>query len=139
MSTPPSQPTQPPSLQEITRAVIRQLMNGKSREAVTQDLVARGWPEVSARQFVTNAAQSLQSLASPLVKPEEDEERRYMAEMFRRRAARDFLLTAMFMIGMFIVFDLFPSLQMLALFFLSMCAFSFVDLLVALIGWWRNR
>jgi hypothetical protein len=123
-------------LQELTHAVISQLMSGKSHEVVTQTLVARGWPEVSARQFVLNTAQSL---TKPQIQAEEDDERHMVAELFRRRAARDFLLTAGFMIGTLAVNDLFPSAPLLTLFFLSMCTFSFADLLIALIGWWRNR
>jgi hypothetical protein len=129
-------PPQPISLQELTHAVVSQLMSGKSREVVTQTLVARGWPEVSARQFVVNTAQSL---TKPQIQAEEDDERHMVAEIFRRRATRDFLFTAGFMIGTLAANDLFPSAPMLSLFFLSMCTFSFVDLLVALIGWWRNR
>ena len=50
-----------------------------------------------------------------------------------------FLLTSGFMLGTLAAYDLFPTAPALTLFFLSMCTFSFVDLLIALIGWWRNR
>jgi hypothetical protein len=123
-------------MQQLTHAVISQLMSGKSQAVVTQSLVERGWPEVSAHQFVVNTAQSL---ARPHVIAEKDDERVVLTELFRRRAARDLLLTAGFLVAMLAVNSLFPSTPMLGLFFLSMCTFSFVDLFVALIGWWRNR
>jgi hypothetical protein len=115
---------------------MNQLISGKSREMVTQSLVARGWPEVSARQFVINTAQAI---SKPQIQVDEDDEHQAIAEMFRRRITRDFLLTSGFMLGMLAANDLFPSAPVLTLFFLSMCTFSFVDLLIALIGWWRNR
>lgn len=53
-----SEPTQPRTLHELTRSVAGQLAAGESVEGVVQQLVARGWPEVSAREFVVNASQS---------------------------------------------------------------------------------
>jgi hypothetical protein len=133
---PDSPSPQPLSLQELTQAVLNQLVAGRSQDAVTQSLVARGWPEVSARQFVVNTAQSV---ARPHVQVEQDDERHVVAELFRRRALRDLMLTTGFLLAMLIAGDLFPSAPALTLFFLSMCTCSFVDLVVALIGWWHHR
>jgi small-conductance mechanosensitive channel len=42
------------SMQELTNVVTRQLAAGKTQDEVIQQLVQRGWPMVSARQFVAN-------------------------------------------------------------------------------------
>src|SRR5512141_1563097 len=44
------------SLKEITDSVIRQKINGTPTEAIVSQLIARGWPELTARQFVTNVS-----------------------------------------------------------------------------------
>lgn len=126
----------PPTLQELTRSVYRQLAMGMSRSDVMQQLIARGWPEVTAQQFVTNAAQSVIPL-----RPEdtEEKERQYMAKLLRRRAALDLLLTAVCALGSFVAFVLVTSLHALAFFFLSMGILSLIDLLLSFIGWWHIR
>jgi hypothetical protein len=47
--------TQPQTLKVLSDTIARQLAGGKSHKAAIQALVERGWPEVSARQFVANA------------------------------------------------------------------------------------
>jgi hypothetical protein len=46
------------SLQELQSAVVRQLVAGADQRSVIQQLIERGWPEVSARKFVSNLAQT---------------------------------------------------------------------------------
>jgi hypothetical protein len=52
----PSSPSPEESLPTLTRSVRAQLAAGQSRGEVVQQLVGRGWPLASARQFVANAA-----------------------------------------------------------------------------------
>jgi hypothetical protein len=47
--------TQPQTLRELSDSIARQLAGGKNHGDAVQELVERGWPEVSARQFVANA------------------------------------------------------------------------------------
>ncbi len=47
--------TQPQTLKELSDSIARQLAGGKSHGDAVQELIDRGWPEVTARQFVANA------------------------------------------------------------------------------------
>ena len=122
------------SLQELSGAVVKQLVAGRPQETVVKQLVQRGWPEVSARHFVANAAQ-----AASQHREENDEERAYIAELFRRRMLRDLVLTVICCGATFVLYDFAHTMPALPLFFLSMTVFSLVDLITALVGWWRYR
>src|SRR6266496_2708676 len=122
------------SLQELTRAVVEQLVAGRSQVTVVKQLVNRGWPEVSAQHFVANLAQTASQRHD-----ENDEERAYIAELFRRRMLRDLVLTILCCIIMFVLFTFIRTLPALTMFFLSMTVFSLVDLITAFVGWWRYR
>jgi len=125
----------PRSLKEVTAGVVRQLAAGKSQELVIQQLIARGWPEISARHFVANAAPN----AKEHNVVDNSEEQVVVAELFRRRMIRDAWLSAVSLGLMLAVVNFFPAMTALALFFLSMTVFSCIDFIVALLGWTKNR
>jgi hypothetical protein len=124
---------QPRTLQEVTGSVIRQLMNGKSQEFVIGQLVARGWPEVSARTFVANAARNAKGHHEP------DEERQAIAEYYRRRTRRSFVLSIVSLAITLVAFSLSGVWQTLSFISLSMTVYVVVDFVVALIAWLRYR
>ena len=127
--------TAPRSLKELPAGVVRQLAAGKSQELIIQQLIARGWPEISARHFVANAAPN----AKEHNVVDNSEERVVVAELFRRRMIRDVWLLAVSLGLMLAVVNFFPAMTALALFFLSMTVFSCIDFIVALLGWTKNR
>jgi hypothetical protein len=122
-------------MKEVTAGVMRQLAAGKSQELVIQQLIERGWPEVSARHFVANAAPNAKEHNAV----ENGEEREVLAELYRRRMIRDVWLAVVSLGLMLAVVNFFPTLTAMALFFLSMTVFSFIDFVVALLGWTKNR
>ena len=125
------------SLQELTGAVVKQLVAGRSQETVIRQLVNRGWPEVSARHFVANLAQTASQHRDR--DGGDDEERVIMAELYRRRMLRDLVLSVVCCGAMFVLFIFVRTVPALTLFVLSMAVFSLVDLITALVGWWRYR
>ena len=137
----------PLTLQEITNLVSKQLAAGQGHDVIIQQLVTRGWPEVTARHFVVNAAQtthSPQSVQSQSAQhagedDRDDEERAIVAEMYRRRMIRGLVwaLTGLFTLAMF--FSVSQALGGVSLFFMAAVIFGTVDFVVGLIGWWRNR
>ncbi|MCL5999401.1 MAG: hypothetical protein M1546_25565 [Chloroflexi bacterium] len=134
----------PLTLQEVTNLVSRQLAAGQGRDVIIQQLVTRGWPEVSARHFVTNAAQTAHSPQSQAAQhagedARDDEERAVVAELYRRRMIRGLVwaLTGLFTLAMF--FNVSQALGGVSLFFMAAIIFGAVDFVVGLIGWWRNR
>ena len=122
-------------MKELTAIVVRQLAAGKSQELVSQQLIARGWPEISARHFVSNAAPT----ASEHNAVDNPEEREVMVEVYRRRMIRDLIMIVASLVLMLVVVKLFPEYGVLALFLLGMTALSTIDFIVALWGWSRNR
>jgi hypothetical protein len=59
--TPSTQKTPQPqtqSLQHLSESLTRQITKGISQESLIQELVGQGWPEVTAKRFVVNAARA---------------------------------------------------------------------------------
>lgn len=46
------------SLRHLTESIAHQISKGASQETLIQGLVVQGWPEVSAKRFVLNAARA---------------------------------------------------------------------------------
>jgi hypothetical protein len=52
-------PSSQQSLQNLTETITRQVEHGVTHETLIQQLIEQGWPEVSAKRFVLNAARAL--------------------------------------------------------------------------------
>ena len=46
------------TLQHLTKTIARQVEQGVTHDTLVQQLIEQGWPEVSARRFVLNAART---------------------------------------------------------------------------------
>ena len=55
---PSEMPSPQQSLQTLTDSITRQIADGISHEALIQQMVQQGWPEVSAKRFVLNVARA---------------------------------------------------------------------------------
>jgi hypothetical protein len=70
---------------------------------------------------------------------DEDEDRKILVELYRRRMIRGLLWAAGgFMITM-LLFSLSRLLGGVSVFFFGAIVFGLIDFVVGLIGWWRNR
>jgi hypothetical protein len=130
---PPDTSTHEPTLKEITGKMIRQLASGVSQEKLIVQLKARGWPEVSARQFVANLAQTA------LQHDDVDDERDAHIEQLRRRILRDFILVLITSTMMFLSITFFATFSLIGLFFLGMSLYAFIDMILAYILYIRIR
>ena len=124
---------QPRSLKELTSTLVKQLASGTSQELLISQLIERGWPEVSARHFIANIAQTASQ------HNDVDEVREIVAAQFRSRIIRDLIIGLIFFGLVLLSMTFFEALDMLALFFFGMSVYSFVDMVIAFIGYSRNR
>ncbi|MCL4507432.1 MAG: hypothetical protein M1434_00350 [Chloroflexi bacterium] len=124
---------QPRTLKELTSTLVKQLAAGTSQELLISQLVERGWPAVSARQFIANVAQTASQ------HNDVDEERENDAAQFRSRIVRDLIMGLICFGLMLLSMSFFEGQDMLALFFFGMSVYAFVDMLVAFIGYTHNR
>jgi hypothetical protein len=80
---------QPPSagqsLKALSEQVARQLAAGKAPDVLIDQLIQRGWPEVTARQFVTNAKHLSATYRAGAA------ERNSTSQRYRQQALRGFL------------------------------------------------
>jgi hypothetical protein len=121
------------SLKELNNFVIRELVRGRSQDALVQHLTSRGWPQASARQFVANAARLSNEYR------EVNRERRWVINHCKSRMLRGLLWTVA-AIGITIISHDMGHVSVFAsiVFFLSIL-FGFLDFLYGLAGWWRTR
>lgn len=52
-------PSSQQSLQHLTETIAQQVAHGVTHDTLIQQLIEQGWPEVSAKRFVQNAARSV--------------------------------------------------------------------------------
>jgi hypothetical protein len=123
------------SMQELNDLIDRELQQGSSQDSVTGILIARGWPEVTARQFVARAAQSAPARPAPI----KVEERQSAILVYKRRMLRGLL----WMLGGFVISV--ASLSLVrsngggSLVFFGAMIFGVIDFLAGFVGWWRCR
>ncbi len=96
------------SLHDLSQLVVMQAQRGKSRDEIVKELMERGWPEVSARQFVTMTLIEQQQRASNAAVQGEDQsnsKESYTNDQESRRVLLVVLLvTAVFIVCMLIAF-----------------------------------
>ena len=96
------------SLHDLSQLVVMQAQRGKSRDEIVRELMERGWPEVSARRFVTMTLIEQQQRASNAAVQGEDEsnsKESYTNDQESRRVLWVMLLvTAVFIVCMLIAF-----------------------------------
>ena len=130
-----SVPAREQSLRELSDLIARQRVRGVKPDDLVQQLVTRGWPEITARQFVANAGQAAGALR------EQRAERSDAAKPYKQRAARGlFCVILGFAI---IVVGLNQTDASAGLYHFAMgvllCVFESIDFLAGLTGWWRHR
>ena len=120
-------------MKDLTGEMVKKLVAGVSHEKIVQQLVERGWPAVSARQFVANLAQTVHQ------RDDVGEDREVKLAEYRERFIRSFI-TGLTTFGLMLAMIMFvESLQMIAFFFLGLSVFSFVDMAIAYIGYMKIR
>jgi hypothetical protein len=131
------------SLKELTALIAKQLARGAKPQTLINQLIARGWPEATARQFVSNARRAhLQRAleAFDTHNTAQGEPERQIRE-YRRRILRGLLCS---LIGLaLIVVGLGMHDTSNGLYHFSMgvvlTVFESLDLLNGLSAWWRHR
>jgi hypothetical protein len=122
------------TLKEITEFVLRQKAQGTPAERIVRRLTERGWPEATARRFVSNiqidaAAQRKRSMPNT------------PASHYWQRILRG-LICVLIGLGV-IVAGLSSSDAYLGLYYFAMgvllCIFEAIDFLSGILDWWRNR
>jgi hypothetical protein len=128
-------PSQGQSLRDLSDSIARQRACGVKPGDLTHQLIERGWPEVTARQFVANAAQMAGALR------EQSAERRAAARPHKQRALRGLFCIllgfAIIVVGLNHT-DASAGLYCFAMGVL-LCIFESIDCLAGLTGWWRHR
>jgi hypothetical protein len=127
-------PTSGNTLKEISAAIARQKARGTSAECIVRQLVQRGWPEASARQFVNNI-----QVQQPV--PELPDDNKALRHQYQWRTLRGVLCV---IIGFIIInaglssSDVYQGLYYFAMGVL-LCVFETIDFMTGILGWWRNR
>ena len=122
------------TLKEITEFVLRQKAQGAPAESIVRRLTQRGWPEATARRFVSN----VQINAATQRKHNEPHA---PAGHYWRRILRG-LICILIGLGI-VVAGLSSSDAYLGLYYFAMgvllCIFETIDFLSGILDWWRNR
>ena len=113
--------------------MVRELAAGTSQEKLIGQLIARGWPEVSARHFIANIAQTAQQ------HNDVDEDRENLIDRYRRRIIRDFVMTTITFTMMLLTITFFESFNVVGLFFLGMSVYVLIDMVIAYIAFIKIR
>lgn len=132
----PGSPAPPQTLRELTDSVNQQLSHGVSSDVVVKQLLDRGWPEVTARQFVANAARNAGAATQDAGS---SAERRQIAELYKRRMFRGLAWTLGGLAITLVSLDLARYNGGVSFFCFGAILFGFIDFLTALAGWWRYR
>jgi hypothetical protein len=143
MPNPPAThaPPAPLSIPELRHYIAKELRRGKSQDDLVRYLGTRGWPEVTARPFVANAAKSVQSLpdAQPEQKPQREAAPRSLAEAYKHRMIRG-LLWMLAGAGLsFVAYDIASYYQSTGFVFIFAMGFGLVDFVLGLWGWLQHR
>ncbi|GEM_PF-6524361 len=129
----PDPVAQQSTLKQLTRALGKQLAAGVSHEKLIHELLARGWPEESARHFIVNLAQTVQQ------RDDVSEDRDNLIEEYRRRILRNFILGLMSFTMMLLTISFFASFSLISFVFLGTSVYAFVDMVIAYIAFTRIR
>lgn len=130
-----SVPSRGHSLRDLSISIATQLARGAQPDDLVRQLVGRGWPEVTARQFIANAGH----LSGVLL--EQANERRAAARPHKQRAIRGLLCTIAGF-GIAIIGLNSPDVSAGIYHFavgVILCIFESIDCLSGLSGWWRHR
>lgn len=132
VNTTPSRGT---SLKDIRDAISEQLARGTRPEVVINQLIKRGWPEISARRFVESTSQTC------VEAPAGSQERQVECQRCVRCALRGLLCTiigfALIVVGLWMedvpngIFHFTGGVLL--------CVFEIHDLLAGISGWIHNR
>jgi hypothetical protein len=123
------------TLQDLYESVAGQLARGKSPRALIDQLVARGWPQPTAQQFVANAGYK-STLYKALTA-----ERTCTVQQYKRQALRGVLLSLLG-IGIVVLSMSVPSMALGFCQFalgVGLCIVGSLDMSAGLSGWRRNR
>lgn len=139
--TPEATTTPGLSMQELRSLILQELKQGRTQEAAADVLVARGWPEVTAQQFVVRTALSIEATAP--VRQDSARvawrDRQVSIRVYKRRMVRGLL----WMLGGIAISlasaNLVQSYSGGTFMFLGTMLFGMIDFLAGLIGWWRSR
>ena len=125
------------SFQELTRAIVTQLNQGVSQADVIVQLVARGWPEVSANEYVTRQAVIAGNMRR---KSENDGDvKHYYAMVYKRRMKRGLLWTLGGLAISLASLSLAQTGGAASFIFFGAIIVSVIDFLAGLVGWLRVR
>jgi hypothetical protein len=145
-------PDAPLSVPELHQHIARELRRGKSQDDLVRYLGTRGWPEVTARPFVANAAKSLQYPPTPSEgQPEQRLQPNKLsntpantpaqanAGIYKQRMIRG-LLWILAGIGLTLVAnDIARSMFGTGVVFVFAIFFGFIDFVLGLRGWLQHR
>ena len=126
------------SLKELSESIARQLAKGTKPQTLIGQLVARGWPEVSARQFVANARQTLSVFE---VNPGELDERTKNVRLYKRRIIRGLVLTLIGIVTIVVGLGMRDASASLYHFAMGviLTVFEALDFLSGVSGWMQYR
>ena len=135
----------PVSVPELRQHIAKELRRGKSQDDMVRYLGARGWPEVTARPFVANAAKIIEVSANPEPAPEPTPRRQAapsetsIAEIYKQRMIRG-LLWVVAGIGLtFVTYDIARYTRSTGFIFIFAILFGLVDFVLGLRGWLQHR
>jgi hypothetical protein len=131
-------PHAPVSVPELRQRIAKELRRGKSQDDLVRYLGTRGWPEVTARPFVANAARANEFPPEPQPAPQANETAR-PADAYKQRMIRG-LLWILAGIGLSIVAsDIARSTRSTGFVFIFAILFGCVDFVLGLRGWLQHR
>ena len=134
------------TLKDIRQSIALQKVRGEPVERIIRQLMARGWPEVSARHFVANVQVSItaRSTARGVARDAEvveSSQRKAHVRYCQWRVLRGMICIilglAMIMVGL-LASDVFEGLALFAV-GVMLCTVETIDFAYGIRGWWRNR
>ena len=137
VATPIAPSTPGLSMAELRDMVAHELRQGSSQESAAGILVARGWPDITARQFVARTAQNVEVITQ--AEPSETDKRQAAIMVYKRRMVRGVL----WMIGGIAIYvaslNIVRSYNGGSFVFFGSIIFGIIDFLAGFVGWWRSR
>ena len=145
-----AEPQAPVSVPELRQHIAKELRRGKSQDDMVRYLGTRGWPAVTARPFVANAAKFTESVepGKPAAKmrpaPDKtsdtsDPSNTSIADVYKHRMIRG-LLWIVAGIGLsFVTYDIARYARGTGYVFIFAILFGIVDFVLGLRGWLQHR
>ncbi len=123
------------TFKELNHFIINELLRGVSEESALKQLVKRGWPEVTARQFVANAVRQTHEYR------EKDQARKlqFFTNRARIRIIRGIIWIVAGLAILLMAGDVTSLSGLMAVFFAGAIVFGCMDLWAGLQGWRRTR